>query len=77
MKEVAQEKGISMTKLSQRSEVNYQTVKNLFRNPYVEIHLSTLTRLAQVLGVSTAELHEDVSDERAEAELAQIKKNTP
>ena len=63
VKEVAAEKGVSMTKLSQRSEVAYNTVRKLFRDPYAEVTLSTLRRLADVLGVSTKDLIEDVPDE--------------
>jgi len=63
IKEVAAEKGISMTKLSQRSEVAYNTVRKLMRDPYAEVTLSTLRRLADVLGVSTKDLIEDVPDE--------------
>jgi DNA-binding Xre family transcriptional regulator len=63
VKEVAAEKGVSMTKLSQRSEVAYNTVRKLMRDPYAEVTLSTLRRLADVLGVSTKDLIEDVPDE--------------
>jgi DNA-binding Xre family transcriptional regulator len=63
IKEVAAEKGVSMTKLSQRSEVAYNTVRKLIRDPYAEVTLSTLRRLADVLGVSTKDLIEDVPDE--------------
>ena len=63
IKEVAAEKGVSMTKLSQRSEVAYNTVRKLFRDPYAEVTLSTLRRLADVLGVSTKDLIEDVPDD--------------
>ena len=63
IKEVAAEKGVSMTKLSQRSEVAYNTVRKLIRDPYAEVTLSTLRRLADVLGVSTKDLIEDVPDD--------------
>ena len=63
IKEVAAEKGVSMTRLSQRSEVAYNTVRKLMRDPYAEVTLSTLRRLADVLGVSTKDLIEDVPDE--------------
>ena len=63
VKEVAKEKGISMTKLSQRSEVSYNIVKGIFRNPYRIITTDTLQRLAKVLGVPATELLEDVPDE--------------
>jgi DNA-binding Xre family transcriptional regulator len=63
IKEVAVRKGISMTKLSQRSEVAYNTVRRLWRDPYTDVTLSTLQRLADVLGVEVNELIESVSDE--------------
>jgi DNA-binding Xre family transcriptional regulator len=64
IKEVANEKGMSMTKLSHRSEVAYNTIRRLFRDPYAEVTLTTLRRLADVLGVSPRDLIEDVEDDR-------------
>jgi DNA-binding Xre family transcriptional regulator len=63
IKEVAVRKGISMTKLSQRSEVAYNTVRRLWRDPYTDVTLSTLQRLANVLGAEVNELIESVPDE--------------
>lgn len=63
VKEVAKEKGMSMTKLHIRSEVAYGTIRKIFRDPYTEITITTLRRLAQVLGVETRDLIEDVPDE--------------
>ena len=63
VKEVANEKGISLTKLSQRSEVAYNTVRRLWREPYTDVTLSTLQRLANVLGVTVNDLIEQVLDE--------------
>ncbi|HLJ33582.1 MAG TPA: helix-turn-helix transcriptional regulator [Ktedonobacteraceae bacterium] len=62
VKEVAQQKGVSLTKLSQRSEVAYNTVRRLWRDPYTDVTLSTLQRLANVLGVDVRELMESVPD---------------
>lgn len=62
IKEVAQEKGISLTKLSQRSEVAYNTVRRVWRDPFTDVTLSTLQRLADVLGVDVRELIESVPD---------------
>jgi DNA-binding Xre family transcriptional regulator len=62
VKEVAQEKGISLTKLSQRSEVAYNTVRRVWRDPFTDVTLSTLQRLADVLGVNVRELVESVPD---------------
>lgn len=64
LKEVATEKGMSITKLSHRAEMAYGTVRKLYYNPYAEVTLTTLRRLAEVLGVPTATLIEDVPDDQ-------------
>jgi DNA-binding Xre family transcriptional regulator len=63
VKEVATKKGISMTRLSQRSEVAYNTVRRIWREPYTDVTISTLQRLADVLGVNVSELVESVPEE--------------
>ena len=63
VKEVAQEKGFSLGKLSRASDVAYNTVKAIYRNPYKEVTTTTLNKLAAALGVSTSELIEDVPDD--------------
>ena len=59
LKEVAEKRGMSMTKLSHRSEVAYGTIRRLFRDPFSEVNISTLARLAEVLDVPTCDLLED------------------
>ncbi len=63
VKEAANKKGISLTKLSQRSEVAYNTVRRIWRDPFTDVTLSTLQRLADVLKVDVNELIESVPDE--------------
>jgi DNA-binding Xre family transcriptional regulator len=63
VKEIAADKGLSMTRLHPKSEVAYNTIRRIFRDPYVEVTTTTLMRLANALGVSTAELIEDVPDD--------------
>jgi len=63
IKEVAQQKRISMTKLSHRSEVSYNTLKLLYRDPYHSFNSETLVRLARALQVSPLDLLEDVPQE--------------
>jgi len=63
VKEVANKKGISLTKLSQRSEVAYNTVRRIWREPYTDVTLSTLQRLADVLEVDVSELVSSVPEE--------------
>jgi len=64
IKEIAQEKGISMTKLSFRSETSYNTIKALYRNPYrTVINMPMLERIAHVLEVSPLDLLEYIPGE--------------
>ena len=63
VKEVAQEKGFSLGKLSRASDVAYNTVKAIYRNPYKEVTTTTLNKLAAALGVPSTALIEDVPEE--------------
>ena len=64
IKEIAEEKRISRTRLHHDSEVAYTTIRTVFRNPYDDgITLHTLARLAEALGVPTAALIEDENGE--------------
>lgn len=62
VKELAKEQGLSMTKLHQRSEVAYGTVRKIFHDPYTVVTSDTLTRLAATLKVPIQELVESVPD---------------
>jgi DNA-binding Xre family transcriptional regulator len=66
VKEVAEEKGLNMTKLSQRSEIAFTTVKSIFRDPYRTLNTDTLRRLAEALEVSVHDLIEEVPDDRTD-----------
>lgn len=68
IREVATQKGISMMKLSHRSEVSYSLIRELFADPYHTVTTHTLERIASVLGVSVLSLVEDVSEEHARIE---------
>ena len=63
VKEVAEAKGLSMTKLHTRSEIAYVTIRNIYRDPYTSITLITLARLGEALGVPSSELIEDIEEE--------------
>jgi len=60
VKEVVNEKGTSLTKLSQRSEVVYNMVRRLWCDQYTDVTLSTFQRLADMLSVDVSELIESV-----------------
>jgi DNA-binding Xre family transcriptional regulator len=63
VKEVAKEKEMSMGKLSRTADVAYRTVKLIYTDPYRDVSLSTLSRLAKALGVSVVDLIEELPDE--------------
>ncbi|QBD78563.1 XRE family transcriptional regulator [Ktedonosporobacter rubrisoli] len=58
VKEIAEEKKISMTRLARIADVDYKTVRKIFRNPNAEIGLITLDKLAWALQVEPADLIE-------------------
>jgi DNA-binding Xre family transcriptional regulator len=62
VKEIAQQKGMSMGKLSRLADVSYKTVKRVYDDPHYGVTVNTLGRLAKALGVPTADLIEDVPD---------------
>ena len=64
VREIAQQKGMSMGKLERLADLSHPTIRDIFRNPYKEVTTTTLTKLATALGVSVSDLFEEVPDER-------------
>ena len=62
VKEIALAKGFNQSTLSRAADVPIDTIRRIWRNPYYEVRLSTLNKLASVLGVPATELFEDVKD---------------
>lgn len=62
VREVAEAKKVSRLRLSRIADVNYKTIQGIWRDPYREISIKTLEKLARALGVPSAELIEDVPD---------------
>lgn len=62
IREIAEQKNISMSKLSRTADVNYKTIQGVWRDPYQGINTKTLERIAKALGVPASELIEDVPD---------------
>jgi hypothetical protein len=71
VKEIAQEKKLSMNMLSHRSEVAYNIIKDCYRNPYRVINSETINKIAKGLGVSATDILENVSEEFAAKEMAE------
>lgn len=63
VKEVAQEKGFSQGRLSRMANIDENTLKRIYRDPYAIITTETLDKLAKALGVSSSALIEDVPGE--------------
>src|SRR5712691_2238528 len=60
VKEIAEQKGYNQSTLSRASDVPINTIRRIWRNPYYEVRLATLNKIAVVLGVPTTDLFEDV-----------------
>jgi DNA-binding Xre family transcriptional regulator len=66
IKEIAESKGYNISTLSRAADVPFNTLRRAWRNPQYEIKLATLHKIAQVLGVTTADLIEDVPEDDGE-----------
>ena len=66
VKEIAEQKGLSMGKLERLADLSHPTVRDIFRDPYKEVTSTTLVKLATALGVPVADLFEEVPDDRTD-----------
>ena len=64
IKEVMEQKGISMTRLSRLADVNYKTIRAIVHDPYRDVAYSTLLKLAKALQVDVSDLAEEISDDK-------------
>lgn len=62
LKEVLDKKGITQAKLSRMTDVSMNTIQTIYHNPYHDVALSTLERLAKGLQVDVSELFEVIPD---------------
>ncbi|HLX40808.1 MAG TPA: helix-turn-helix transcriptional regulator [Ktedonobacteraceae bacterium] len=60
VRELAQEKGLSISELARRAGVSRSTVQAFCRDPQHETTTAMWERLARALGVSLAEMYERV-----------------
>lgn len=60
VKEVAQAKGVTMSKLQRAADINLKTIQAIWHNPRHNASLNTLDKIAEVLDVPITELIEDV-----------------
>jgi DNA-binding Xre family transcriptional regulator len=63
VREVAEPKGINMAKLSRMADVSYNTTQALFHDPYHDVSIYILDRIAKALKVSICDLIEETPGE--------------
>ncbi|GAC1399045.1 MAG: hypothetical protein NVSMB49_08360 [Ktedonobacteraceae bacterium] len=73
IRENAGAKSISMSKLSRLSDVSYDTIQQIYHNPFKDVNLSTLEKIADALGVNVCDLFEKVSKEEFAQEASSLK----
>ena len=62
IRELAESQGLDRAKLARRADVTYQTVHNVWNNPYADVSITTLEKIAQALKCDVSELYERVDD---------------
>ncbi len=65
IKEVAEDQGLDIAKLSRRADLAYRTVWQLWNEPDRDVTIGTLQKLADALGVSLHVLIESAEPEQA------------
>jgi DNA-binding Xre family transcriptional regulator len=58
VKELALERGFNQSTLSRAANVDFKTVQRLFRDPYRDVSISTLIKIAWALDVPLSDLVE-------------------
>ena len=59
VREIAESKNINQAQLSRIADVPINTIRRIWRDPYYEVRLSTLNKIAIALGVPATALFED------------------
>ena len=63
VKEVAEQHGLSMARLSRKADIDLRTLQRIYKNPTGEISTTTLDKIATALGVPASDLIETVADD--------------
>ena len=64
VRELAEEKNLSMYQLSLKSEVSYHIIREVFSNPLKILRTDTINRIARTLDVPVTDLIAESPDER-------------
>lgn len=57
VKEVLQEKDVSQSKLSRMSDVSVNTIHDMIKQPYTDVRINTLDKIARALDVPMETLY--------------------
>jgi DNA-binding Xre family transcriptional regulator len=66
VRECAEAKGISRGKLNRLSDIDPNTLKRLYRDPFTNVSIYTLDKIARALGVDVRDLIETLPDPPSE-----------
>jgi DNA-binding Xre family transcriptional regulator len=58
LKEVLEEKNISQSKLSRMADVSLNTIQEMIHNPYHDVRINTLDKIARALEIPVTDLYE-------------------
>jgi len=64
VREEAEKQGYNISTLSRKADIGQNTVRRLWHDPYRNVDIQVLERIARVLGMKTGDLLEDVPDEQ-------------
>lgn len=59
IKEVAELKGYNMSSLSRATDISFNTIRRLWKNPYMSASVVTIGKIAKVLDVTPGDLMEE------------------
>jgi transcriptional regulator with XRE-family HTH domain len=63
VRQVAEPRGYTMTRLAKETGISFNTIKRLWKNPNLGGNIDTLNRIAKVLHISLSDLFEEVPDD--------------
>ncbi len=64
VKDILQDRDMSMSKLSRLSDVSFSTISRICNDPLYSPTLNTLERIAVALGVAISNLYEEIPDNK-------------
>ena len=62
LREILSEKKLSQSKLSRMADVSLNTIQAIYHDPYRDVSMSTLEKLARALNVPVSDLYEVLPD---------------